>query len=83
MTQAVQELLDSFDRLPESERLEALSELLKRTQAFEYPPLDDETLAQIADETWQMYDADEAANDWRRFRRFDSNDASFDYAQAT
>ena len=62
MTQAVQELLNSFDRLPESERLEALAEILKRTQEMEYPPLDDETLAEIADETWQMYDADEAAN---------------------
>jgi hypothetical protein len=83
MTQAVRELLNSFDRLPGAEQQEALSEILKRTQEFEYPPLDNETLAQIADETWQMYDADEAANDWRRFRRFDSDDASFDIAQAT
>jgi hypothetical protein len=62
MTQAVQELLESFDRLPESDRLEALAEILKRTQERESPPLDDEILAQIADETWQMYDEEEAAN---------------------
>lgn len=31
----------------------------------EYPPLDDETLAQIADETWLEYDIREAEQvDW-------------------
>jgi hypothetical protein len=60
MTRAVQELLESFDRLPESEQQEALSEILKRTQELAYPPMDDETLARIADETFQMLDADEA-----------------------
>ena len=29
---------------------------------LDYPDLDDETLAQVADELWQIYDADEAAN---------------------
>jgi len=62
MSEAVQELLKSFDRLPDSERQEALSAILKRAQELEYPPLDDETLSRIADETWQMYDADEADN---------------------
>jgi hypothetical protein len=62
MSESVQEFLNSFDRLPESERWEVFYQILKRAQEFEYPPLDDETLAQIADETFQMYDADEAAN---------------------
>jgi hypothetical protein len=62
MSEAVQELLNSFDRLPESERWEAFYQILQRSQKFEYPPLDDETLAQIADETFLMYDAEEAAD---------------------
>jgi hypothetical protein len=35
---------------------------MKRTREFDYPPLDDETMAQLADETFQMYDADEATD---------------------
>jgi hypothetical protein len=62
MSEAVQELLNSFDRLPEPERWEAFYLILKRSQEFEYPPLDDETLAQVADETFLMYDAEEAAD---------------------
>jgi len=62
MTRSVQELLESFDRLPESEQREAFSEILKRGMKFDYPDLDDETLAQIADETFLMYDAEEAAD---------------------
>ena len=62
MSESAQELLNSFDRLPESERREVFYQIMKRAQEFEYPPLDDETLAQIADETFLMYDADEAAD---------------------
>ncbi len=62
MSEAVQELLNSFDRLPEPERWEAFSQILKRAQEFDYPELDDETLCQIADETFLMYDAEEAAD---------------------
>ena len=62
MTQSVQEFLESFDRLPESEQREVFSEILKRGMKFDYPDLDDETLAQIADETFLMYDAEEAAD---------------------
>jgi hypothetical protein len=62
MSEAVQELLKSFDSLAESERHEASTEILKRLREIAYPSLDEETLAQIADETFQMYDADEAAH---------------------
>jgi hypothetical protein len=54
MSDSVQEFLNSFDRLPESERREALSEILKRAQKFDYPDLDDETLAHVADQLWQI-----------------------------
>ncbi len=62
MTQAVQELLKSFDNMPESERHEVYVEILKRAQVHDYPDLDGEALAQIADETFLMYDEEEAAN---------------------
>jgi hypothetical protein len=62
MSEAVQELLKSFESLPESERHEVYVEILKRAQVHEYPDLDGEVLSQIADETFQMYDAEEAAN---------------------
>jgi hypothetical protein len=62
MSESVQEFLNSFDRLTEEDRQLAAFEILKRTREFEYPDLDDETLAQIADETWLMYDAEEAAD---------------------
>jgi hypothetical protein len=62
MSEAVQELLNSFDRLPEPDRWEAFCQIMRRSQELEYPPLDDETLAQIADETFLMYDAEETAD---------------------
>ncbi|PPS42332.1 hypothetical protein [Chroococcidiopsis sp. TS-821] len=49
MTASVQELLDAFDRLTNSERLELVSEILKRTVDFDFPPLSDEDLVQNAE----------------------------------
>jgi len=54
-------LLIAFDRLRDDEKREALYEILQRTRDFELPPLDDEALAQIADQTFLEYDAREAA----------------------
>ncbi len=62
MSTAVQGLLDAFDRLPEDDRRDAVIEILKRVGQMDYPPLSDEALAQIADESFQQYDADEAAD---------------------
>jgi len=42
MTAIVQELLDTFDRLTDSERLDLLLEILKRTIHLDFPPLSDE-----------------------------------------
>jgi len=44
MTAIVQELLDSFDRLTDSERSDLLLEILKRTIHLDFPPLSDEDL---------------------------------------
>ncbi len=39
MTALVQELLDNFDRLTDSERMDLTVEILKRTAHLELPPL--------------------------------------------
>lgn len=44
MTALVQELLDTFDRLRDSERLDLVVEILKRTVYLDFPPLSDEDL---------------------------------------
>ncbi len=62
MTAAVQQVLDSFERLREVERLEAASEILRRTAQLEFPPLDDETMDRLADEIFVMLDEQEAAD---------------------
>jgi hypothetical protein len=62
MSESVQELLNTFDRLPEADRWEAFSLILRRAQEFEYPPLTDEEIDRIAEERFLELDAEEAAN---------------------
>ena len=57
---SVRELLGAFDRLTETDQREFLVEILRRTGELEFPPLDDETLTRIADESFLEYDAREA-----------------------
>ena len=60
MTQSVQELLDSFDRLPDGEKREAVSEILRRVRSLEFDlPADDE-LVLSAEETFLELDRREA-----------------------
>ena len=63
MTAAVQHVLHSFDRLPTSERLEAASEILRRTATLDFPPLDDEALVLAAEELFLKLDEQEAADE--------------------
>ena len=44
MTILVEELLNTFDRLTESERLDLVLEILKRTVDLDFPPLSDDDL---------------------------------------
>ncbi|MBD2449315.1 hypothetical protein H6G76_19555 [Nostoc sp. FACHB-152] len=44
MTALVKELLNTFDRLTDTERLELVLEILKRTVDLEFLPLSDEDL---------------------------------------
>jgi hypothetical protein len=62
MSITVQDLLSAFDRLSADEQREAVSEILRRTRDLELPPLDDETINQIAAESFREYDAREAAD---------------------
>jgi hypothetical protein len=59
---SVRELLGAFDRLTEPDQREFLTEILRRTGGLEFPPLDEETLTRIAEESFLEYDAREAAN---------------------
>lgn len=44
MSLNVQELLNSFDRLPEGEQREAASEILRRVRDFPFDPVSDDEL---------------------------------------
>jgi hypothetical protein len=50
MTPVVQDLLTTFDRLTDSERLELASEILKRTASLDFPPVSDRELVLSAEE---------------------------------
>ena len=60
MTALVQELLNTFDRLTDLERLFLVMEILKRTIYLDFPPLSDEDLALNAEELFLDLDAQEA-----------------------
>lgn len=62
MTASVRLLLESFERLSDSERYEAAVEILRRTPLEDDGPLDDETIDRIAEESFLEYDAREAAD---------------------
>jgi len=59
VSEPVQDLLKAFDQLTECDKCDFVSQVLRRTKVMEWPPLDEETISRIADETFQMYDIDE------------------------
>ncbi|MCC5598829.1 hypothetical protein [Nostoc favosum] len=63
MTALVQELLNTFDRLTDSERLDLVLEILKRTVYLDFPPLSDEDLALNAEGLFLELDEQEAVHD--------------------
>ncbi len=56
MTALVQELLNTFDRLTDSERLELVLEILKRTVDLDFPPLSSDDLVLNAEEIFLELD---------------------------
>jgi hypothetical protein len=59
MTGVAQEILNTFDSLPDSERLEIALEILKRLVHFDFPPLTDEDLVLNAEELFLALDRQE------------------------
>lgn len=63
MTSSVQQILHSFDLLPESEQRELAWEILRRTVNFDLPSLSDEELVFSAEELFLELDRREAQQD--------------------
>jgi hypothetical protein len=59
MTRSVRVFIETFEHLPESDRLEAAFQILRRTAQLDFPPLDDETLTLTAEELFLELDARE------------------------
>jgi hypothetical protein len=62
MSEPVRDLLSAFDRLAEQDQRDFLWEILRRTKDLELPPLDEETINRIAEESFLEYDIREAAD---------------------
>ena len=62
MIDQVQSLIMAFDRLSEGQQREFAVEVLRRTRDLKWPPLDDETIDRIADESFIEYDIRETAD---------------------
>jgi hypothetical protein len=60
MSTAVQNLIESFDKLPEAEKQKVASEILRRTINFDMPALSDEELVLSAEELFLELDRREA-----------------------
>ncbi|ASC72446.1 hypothetical protein XM38_034030 [Halomicronema hongdechloris C2206] len=60
MTALAQEILKTFDRLPDSEQLEVALEILRRLVHFDFPPLEDEDLVLNAEELFLELDKQES-----------------------
>ena len=59
MKRSVETLLESFERLPQAAKLEAASEILKRSADIDLPLLPEETLLQTADDIFLNLDEEE------------------------
>jgi hypothetical protein len=62
MSERVQDLLRAFDGLGECDQREFATEILQRTRESRRPPLDDEAVDRIADESFLDYDVREVAD---------------------
>ncbi len=62
LSDSVRDLLRAFDGLTEEDRRDFFSEILRHTEDLEWPPLDEEAISRIADESFLEYDTREAAD---------------------
>ena len=63
MTLPGRKILESFDELPEAEKREIASAILRRTVRFDSLPVTDDDLVAQADELFRQLDAREDSND--------------------
>ena len=63
MTRSVEELLNSFEKLPEAQKRELASEIIKRSLAFDLPQLSDDSLLCAADQVFLQLDKDESIHE--------------------
>jgi hypothetical protein len=59
MGATIEEILDSFRELPESEKYQIASEILRWSREADHPSLEDEELALAADDVFRAYEEDE------------------------
>jgi hypothetical protein len=62
MTLSAQQIIDSFERLPESEKRKVTYEILRRSIQFEIPPLTDEEFIAAAEDLFLALDAGEVGD---------------------
>ena len=60
MTRSVEELLNSFEKLPEAEKRELASEIMKRFLSLDLPELSDDSLLAAADQIFLQLDKEES-----------------------
>jgi hypothetical protein len=60
MSTAIENILDSIERLSDLEKRELLSEIMRRTVSLDVPPLTDEELVLIAEESFLELDKRES-----------------------
>jgi len=63
MTTSSQNILDSFDQLPESEKQRVASEIIRRTVNLHLPALSDEELVLSAEELFLQLDQRESEDE--------------------
>lgn len=60
MNVTAQSILESFNQLPEPEKLEIATEIIRRVVMLDFPPLTDEALTEVADALFVEHDEMEA-----------------------
>ena len=69
MNTTSQNILQAFNQLPEVEKHELASEIVKQMTILDIPPLTDEALTEVADALFLEHDKTEAADAKAKARR--------------